>query len=296
MHPNNPHQGRYDIAALCKALPDLKAKVKLNPKGEQTIDFTDGESVVLLNKALLMHHYGITFWDLPQGFLCPPIPGRADYVHRLSELVSKDQNNVTVLDIGTGASCIYPIIGATEYKWQFVTSDIDPISVKSAQAIVKHNARLNNRIDCRLQSSPKHIFKDIIQPGEYYHLTMCNPPFHKSLQEAQQGTQRKARNLAANQLKRGNQPKKASSNSGLNFGGQKAELWCAGGEEAFVKNMALESKLFATQVAWFSTLISKKENVTKLTKQLKALNAIETKVIDMGQGQKLSRFVAWRFN
>lgn len=295
LHPNNPHKGRYNIPALCKALPALQAKVKRNPKGEQTVDFTDSESVVLLNKALLIHHYGIEFWDIPKGFLCPPIPGRADYVHRLSEFIAKDEKKVRVLDVGTGASLIYPIIGATEYKWQFVTSDIDPISVKSSKAIASLNPKLKGRIDCRLQSSAKQIFKGIIKPGEHYHLTMCNPPFHKSLQEAEQGTLRKAKNLAANQRKRGNAPIPEKLKSGLNFGGQKAELWCPGGEETFVKNMADESKQFASQVGWFSTLISKKENVAKLKKRLKQLEASDIKVVDMGQGQKLSRFVAWRF-
>jgi 23S rRNA (adenine1618-N6)-methyltransferase len=38
-----------------------------------------------------------------------------------------------VLDIGTGASCIYPILGQTVYQWHFVASDIDPISINTAK-------------------------------------------------------------------------------------------------------------------------------------------------------------------
>lgn len=304
LHPRNQHQGRYDISALIKALPELKNKVILNPVGEQTINFTDPDSVLLLNKALLAHHYGIQIWDIPKGYLCPPIPGRADYVHRLSEFVDKSDKNISVLDVGTGASVIYPIIGVREYQWHFTTSDVDPVSVKVAKQIVEQNPGLKKNVQCRLQNDPNKIFQGIIQPGEFYHLTMCNPPFHKSLKEAEQGTQRKAKNLAQNRRKRGtahaSMAKSDSSNvsakSGLNFGGQKAELWCPGGEEAFIKNMAQESALFKEQVGWFSTLISKKENVAKMKTNLASLGANKVKVVEMSQGQKISRFIAWRFN
>ncbi|MEZ9668050.1 23S rRNA (adenine(1618)-N(6))-methyltransferase RlmF [Vibrio breoganii] len=301
LHPRNKHHGRYDIDALVKALPELKRKVTLNPKGEQTVDFSDPEAVLTLNKALLAHHYQVKFWDIPKGYLCPPIPGRADYVHRLADLLDTADNTINALDIGTGASCIYPIIGATDYQWHFTASDVDPISIKVATEIAKLNPHLSKKIVPRLQKNADNIFKGVIKEGEYYHLTMCNPPFHKSLKDAEQGTKRKADNLAKNRAKRGSeamnkkgQPIK-SAPQGLNFGGQKAELWCPGGEEAFIKNMAVESALFKEQVGWFSTLISKKENVAPMQKVLGKLGASDVKVVEMSQGQRISRFIAWRF-
>jgi 23S rRNA (adenine1618-N6)-methyltransferase len=293
LHPRNKHHGRYDMPALVKALPALKAKIILNPKGEQTVNFAEADSVLLLNRALLALHYQVANWAIPKGYLCPPIPGRADYVHYMADILGKREDRVRVLDIGTGASCIYPIIGVSDYGWQFTASDIDPVSIKVAKETVQQNATLIGKVECRLQEDAQCYFKGIIQEGEFYHITLCNPPFHKSLQEAQKGTERKAKNLAHNRRKKGQ--KGPTIADGLNFGGQKAELWCKGGEQAFIINMAKESIEYKDQVEWFSTLVSKKENVLPMKKALDMLGATTIKVVEMAQGQKVSRLIAWKF-
>ncbi|EEX65718.1 23S rRNA (adenine(1618)-N(6))-methyltransferase RlmF [Vibrio metoecus] len=301
LHPRNRHRGQYDFPALINVVPELQSHVIKNPKGQPTIDFADPCAVKLLNKALLALHYGVTYWDIPQGFLCPPIPGRADYIHRVADLLVKDNpklnsSQVTALDIGVGANCIYPIVGVTEYGWTWVGSDVDPVSVKQASLIVENNSTLQGHIECRLQNNSQHIFQGIIQAGERYTLTTCNPPFHASLAEAQQGTLRKQHNLQANQRKKGRTITRNSVQStALNFGGQKAELWCPGGEAAFIGKMAVESQQFAEQVLWFSTLISKGDNVRGMKKQLEKLGAQSIHVVEMAQGQKISRFIAWSF-
>jgi len=302
LHHNNRHKGRYDLQALIRAVPELEKHLVITPRGEQSINFSDPVAVKLLNKALLAEEYKVSNWDIPEGYLCPPIPGRADYIHRLSDLLVKDtpvlkNAGIKALDIGVGANCIYPIIGVTEYGWHYTASDIDPVSVKSAQVIAENNAVLQGNIHCRLQSEARHFFHGIILPDEYYHVTTCNPPFHKSLQEATKGTERKINNLNANRQKRG-QNKDSGKGKGktvLNFAGQKAELWCSGGEEAFIKNMARESGQYKGQVLWFSTLVSKKENVRFLRKALEKAAVTEIKIVEMQQGQKKSRFVCWSF-
>lgn len=302
LHKHNVHQGRYDFAKLVQALPELQKHVIKNPKGDASINFSDPLAVKLLNKALLAHHYNVTSWDIPQGYLCPPIPGRADYIHRLAELLTSEakslkHNQVRALDVGVGANCIYPIVGATQYGWHYIGSDVDAESVDNSNRIANQNSVLEGRIECRLQSDSRHFFKGIIKPNEFYDVTTCNPPFHKSLQEAQQGTERKIKNLAANKSKRGQAGNQAQSARSpiLNFGGQKAELWCPGGEAAFIKNMAFESREFSQQVLWFSSLISKKENVRWMCKNLEKAGASEVRIVEMSQGQKISRFIAWTF-
>ncbi|NOH80038.1 23S rRNA (adenine(1618)-N(6))-methyltransferase RlmF [Vibrio sp. RE86] len=302
LHKRNVHQGRYDFAKLVEALPELQTHVIKNPKGDASINFSDPLAVKLLNKALLAYHYNVTVWDIPEGYLCPPIPGRADYIHRLAELLGSENgslkhNQVRALDVGVGANCIYPIVGATEYGWHYVGSDVDAVSVENSNKIAQDNPVLKGRVESRLQKESRHFFKGIIQPNEFYDVTTCNPPFHKSLQEAQQGTERKIRNLSANKDKRGqaNIKSQAKGSPILNFGGQKAELWCPGGEAEFVKNMAFESREFAKQVLWFSTLISKKDNVRWLRKNLEKAGAQEVRIVEMSQGQKVSRFMAWTF-
>ena len=303
LHKRNIHQGRYDFSELITALPELKKHVIRNPKGEMSISFSDPVAVKLLNKALLAYHYQVKNWDIPKGFLCPPIPGRADYIHRLQALVTEDlpklnQTQLYALDVGVGANCIYPIIGVTAYNWYCVGSDVDPVSVKNANHIAKQNSVLDGKIEARLQTSTENFFHGIIRPDEYYHITMCNPPFHKSLHDAQQGSQRKVTNLTANKVKRGQSSLKPASQASsiLNFGGQKAELWCPGGEAAFIKNMAFESRDFASQVLWFSSLISKKDNVRWMRKNLEKAGVKEIHIVEMSQGQKVSRFIAWTFH
>ncbi|CDU08230.1 hypothetical protein VCR14J2_610333 [Vibrio coralliirubri] len=316
LHPRNQHTGRYDFELLVAALPELKEHLIKNPVGENTINFSDPLAVKLLNKALLAHHYGVKHWDIPAGYLCPPIPGRADYIHRVADILNSDGQgepynhaSVKALDIGVGANCIYPIIGATEYKWRCTGTDVDSVSIKTANFIAESNPNLKGKIRARLQADSESIFKGVIKDNERYDVTICNPPFHSSLEEAEKGSQRKLDNLAANRAKKAGQSFKPETNKKpvkldkstkqakptLNFGGQKAELWCPGGEAAFIMKMARESQLFATQVLWFTTLISKKDNVDMVRSELGKLRAKQVKVVEMSQGQKVSRFIAWTF-
>ncbi len=301
LHKSNRHLQGYNFAVLKKAYPPLVNFIIKNSYNQQdTINFSDSEAVKALNFALLKTYYQIEQWHIPQGYLCPPIPGRVDYIHYLNDLLATTpksifpvEKDINVLDIGTGASCIYPILGQRVYGWHFTASDIDPVSVNVAKEIIKANKGLNKTIDCRLQCNNEHIFTNIIQQGEFYHLTLCNPPFHKSLAEAEQGTTRKWQNLNKHKALSSNDAKQ--DNSTLNFGGQKAELWCKGGELAFIRNMIKESKQYQTQVLWFTCLVSKKDNLSKLKFSLKKANAKEVRVVNMAQGQKTSRFIAWRF-
>jgi len=283
MHPNNKHLKSYDFVRLIHANPDLKPFVFTNKFQTKTIDFSLAEAVYQLNKAILISDYGLTDYQLPKGYLCPPIPGRADYLHYLNDLITSETLPVKGLDIGVGANAIYPILGAKLYQWRMVGADINKQSVEIAQNNINLNSSLEGLVEIRFQENPAHIFSNIIKPEEYYHFTMCNPPFHASEQEALKGTQRKLKNL--------NLDKKAA----LNFGGQSHELWCNGGEALFIKRMIKESKTFSNQVGWFTTLVSKAANLPKLIKQLDKLEATH-QVIDMAQGQKVSRILAWQFS
>ncbi|MBW3732187.1 23S rRNA (adenine(1618)-N(6))-methyltransferase RlmF [Aeromonas dhakensis] len=290
LHPRNRHQAPYDFAALCLRTPELQPFVFVNPYGASTIDFADPAAVKALNKALLALHYGIQHWDLPAGYLCPPIPGRVDYLHRVADLLAESAGKVPtgkgvrVLDIGVGANCIYPLLGAREYGWRFVGSDIDPVSVKAATLLARSNG-LGSQIECRLQSRAGDIFQGIVAPRERFALTLCNPPFHASLAEASKGTERKLRNLG----------KEVKDKPVLNFGGQKAELWCEGGEAAFLAAMINQSRAFAEQCLWFSSLVSKKENLPAAKKALTRVGARQVRVLEMAQGNKVSRVLAWTF-
>lgn len=290
LHPRNLHQGRYDFAALIATLPQLEAYVRLNPSAEATIDFTDSQAVLLLNQALLAKYYQVKYWLLPPGYLCPPIPGRADYVHYLADLLARSYSDlptgkqIKLLDIGTGANVIYPVIASQSYGWQVCGTDIDTVAVKAATLIVTANPALKSHISIVQQHDTKAIFSGVIKSGQRFHLTMCNPPFFASGAEAEAASRRKWANLG-----------KAAQGQQRNFAGQQHELWCEGGELKFISQMITESQLFKQQVCWFSTLVSQQKHVSILKKLLRSVGAVQSEVIEMRQGQKTSRILAWSF-
>lgn len=292
LHPRNKHQGRYHFKELISSCPELAPFVRLNNYNDESIDFSNAKAVMMLNRALLKHFYEIDYWNIPQGYLCPPIPGRADYIHHIADLLASSNHGeiptgkqIKCLDIGVGANCIYPIIGNKEYGWSFVGSDIEPISIQSATEIIEKNASLKRNITLRLQLNTEDIFRGIINKDEYYDLTICNPPFHASAEEAQAGTLRKLSNLN----------RKKITKATLNFGGKHKELWCEGGEEKFIQKMIFQSQEFASSCLWFTTLVAKQTHLKSIYKTLKTVKAIEVKTIPMSQGNKTSRIVAWTF-
>jgi 23S rRNA (adenine1618-N6)-methyltransferase len=291
LHPRNRHRERYELPALTAACPELEAFLVRTPAGEASIDFANPEAVKTLNRALLKYHYGVAHWELPPGYLCPPIPGRADYLHHLADLLAAGHGGVVprggrvrVLDVGVGANCVYPLLGHHEYGWGFLGSEIDPRALACAQGILEAN-RLLPALQVRLQPHPGQILKGLLQPGEVFDLTLCNPPFHASPAEAREGSERKWRNLG-----RG-----AGGAPVLNFGGQGTELWCPGGEAAFVTRMIQESAALGDRCLWFTSLVAKEASLPEVKQALRTAGVVEHRIIAMAQGQKKSRILAWTF-
>lgn len=292
LHPRNKNIERYDLEEMCKTNPELQNFIKPNKHGEKSIDFANPDAVKILNKSLLHHYYGIEYWEFPDENLCPPIPGRADYLHYVADLLKEtnfgrlpNKGNITVLDIGTGASCIYPIIGVSEYDWKFIATDIDKKSIHSAQNIINENPQLKDKIEMRLQKNSQQIFEGIILKTDKIDVAICNPPFHATLEEAEKGNRRKTNNLSD----------KKSSKTLLNFAGNTNELIYEGGEIQFIENMISESVHYSENIKWFTTLVSKQSNLKKIDLLLEKIKAKETRTIEMGTGNKSTRIVAWKF-
>jgi len=284
MHPKNIHNTPYYFEALSVSYPKLLSFVFTNDHGIQTIDFANPVSVLALNKAILKQSYGLNDWNIPEGYLCPPIPGRADYIHHVASLLDEEPIEGTVkgLDIGVGANCIYPILGAKIYGWQMVGSDIDTDAVKLANANVDSNPDLSKLIEIRHQPDNANIFAGVIQPNEYFHFTICNPPFYTSKEEAEKETKNKQKNLGYSAVAK------------RNFGGQANELWCNGGEGLFLKRMIKQRTVCKLQVAIINNLVSKSEDLPKKKKQIQKDGA-RYQVIKMQQGNKISRIITWKF-
>ena len=292
LHPRNRHRFGYDFTELVRAYPEFKAHVLENAHNRPSINFSDPQAVKALNRALLLQHYDLKYWDIPPGYLCPPVPSRADYVHYMADLLGSCNDgkvptgpHVKVLDIGTGANLIYPLIGHREYGWSFLGTDIDKTAIQSARKTLQQNPDLERVIGIREQPDPKEFFYGMVGKKEHFDLVLCNPPFHESAEAAQQQTARKIRNLTG----------KSTAVVTRNFGGQPKELWCKGGERRFVIDLIKESKKFAPNCLWFTSLIANKAHLKPIYATLKRVNAVTVNTIEMTQGNKISRVVAWTF-
>ena len=231
--------------------------------GRQTVNWSNPESVRALNSALLVADYGINpnYADmLPIGTLFPPVPGRADYVHHIADLLTRSNNDgdgnvpmgrqVVGVDVGTGASCIYPILATSIYGWRMIATEINPTSIQSARNIVTANA-LEDLIDVRVQERSSSIFDGVLHREEVVDFTMCNPPFYSSKEAFQAENARKLRGLSRSKKARRSDVVRSmpvdsattiesSTGTSNNFGGNANELWCKGGEVAFVKKIIRE--------------------------------------------------------
>lgn len=290
MHPRNRLRDGYDFARLTTALPALDRFVTRSPRGDATIDFADPAAVLALNQALLKEAYGLE-WSVPAGALCPPIPGRVDYLHHLADLLSGGDAaaiprgpTVSMLDLGSGASCIYPLLGASEYGWRFVATESNQASHRWARQIVRINPAVARLIEGRHQPDPLACFANVTTAGERFAACLCNPPFHASAAAAAAGSTRKRRNLRL-----------PSDAAALNFGGAPGELWCAGGEVGFIERMITESAQRPRLCFWFTTLVSKRAHLARLERALARTDAAEVRTLEMAQGQKQSRILAWTY-
>ena len=220
-HQNNPHQGQYYFEALVAICPELSNFIKDHPyqSNKKTLNFADANAVMALNKALIKYHYQID-WSIPKGYLCPPVPSRADYVYHIADLLRASLPPVPIaigitgsyrnqklpkgykirgLDIGIGANAIYAIVGNRSYGWSYIGSDIDKKALENVTQIIQKNQILKDKIEVRLQTASKYIFKNIITAKERFDFTICNPPFHSSKKAAQRSSQRKSKNLNSSQ-------------------------------------------------------------------------------------------------
>ncbi|WGF91227.1 23S rRNA (adenine(1618)-N(6))-methyltransferase RlmF [Aequorivita marisscotiae] len=280
MHPKNPFAKDYNFSTLIANHPPLNHFVFKNNYGNTTIKFANNEAVIALNTALLKTHYELNYWKIPEDNLCPPIPGRLDYLLHVADLLNK--TDIHLLDIGTGPNLIYPILARCHFNWRCTASEVNTDSLRNAQKIISKNKILTN-IELRHQQFKTQILENIIHPTDYFDVVVCNPPFFKNRTEAEQSNQRKFKNL---DLK---------GQNSKNFGGLSNELWYKGGEVAFIRKMTEESIQFKEQVHWFTVIVSQKENLKNCKRAINKTKPTNIKIVEMEQGNKQSRFIAWTF-
>ena len=280
MHLKNPFAKDYNFDDLITHHPALKEYVFENEHGNNSIKFSNSQAVKALNTALLKANYGITYWNIPEKNLCPPIPGRLDYLLHIADLLEKE--DIKLLDIGTGANLIYPILATRHFNWKCTASEVNLDSLKNAEEIIDKNPTLKD-IELRHQKFKNSILEHVIQPTDFFDVVVCNPPFFKNRTDAEQSNRRKFQNLQLDET------------NTQNFGGLSNELWYKGGEAAFLQKMAEESLQFKDQVQWFTAIVSQNDNLKKIKRAINKTKPTEVKIVEMEQGNKQSRFIAWTF-
>uniref|UniRef100_A0A0G4GCE4 U6 small nuclear RNA (adenine-(43)-N(6))-methyltransferase n=1 Tax=Chromera velia CCMP2878 TaxID=1169474 RepID=A0A0G4GCE4_9ALVE len=332
MHPRSKHHEAPDYFVLADKYPDFKPFVYRNRFGSASIDYKDAAALRALSRCLLKEYYGLE-WSLPESFLCPPVPTRANYIHEVADLLAvkeagggaeqkggagettrvdqeeKDDEDerkknlipprgpqICGLDVGVGANCIYALLGAASYGWTFVGSDISSDAIGAAQKNVDANG-LGERIRLRLQKDRTKIFEGVLTPGDTFAFSMCNPPFHESLESA-------------------------GVNPARVLEGQDGELACEGGESGFIRRMIRESFSYCQQIIWFTSLVARLSTLKSLRQLLGSPESLrellregaetqgggqvegleerlpsvkETRVVTLHQGKQTRWVIAWTF-
>ncbi len=292
LHTRNKHHNGYDFRYLKKKNHNLQPFVFVNDFGTETIDFANPKAVFELNKALLLAYYKVKHWEIAKDSLCPAIPGRADYIHYLADLLTDGEENniptgssVNILDIGTGASLIYPLIGVAEYGWNFTVTETDLVSLHHAEVNIDKNQGLKEKIQLRFQEDDSKILEGIINEQDKYDAVMCNPPFFKSREENWKSSSKKSANLTKNK----------DVITIQNFGGRPNELWYKGGEQAFITQLIYDSLKHKAHLGWITSLVADRKHLKPLRSILEYHKAAKIRVLETKQGQKTSRILAWKW-
>lgn len=158
IHPRNKYADNPpDFSLLASLYPSFSPFVSYSPDNHRPrIDWTDFNATRELTRVLLLHDHSLNWW-IPDGQLCPTVPNRSNYIHWIEDLLASDiiENNnvgrdkVRGFDIGTGANCIYPLLGASLLGWSFVGSDVTDVALEWAEKNVKSNPHVSELIEIR---------------------------------------------------------------------------------------------------------------------------------------------------
>ncbi|XP_020079913.1 methyltransferase-like protein 16 [Ananas comosus] len=305
MHPRNRYtESPPDFALLASLYPSLRPFVSSpssssSSSSRASIDWTDPAATRELSRVLLLHDHGVHWW-IPDGQLCPTVPNRSNYIHWIEDLLASDlipessvsDGRVRGFDIGTGANCIYPLLGASLLGWSFVGSDVTDVALEWAKRNVESNPHLAELIEVRnandssssvidntesLELESKKdcycgppILLGVVKDGESFDFCMCNPPFFESIEVA------------------GLNPK-------TSCGGTAAEMVCSGGERAFITRIIKDSVSLKHSFRWFTSMVGRKVNLKFLVSKAHEVGASVVKTTEFVQGQTARWGLAWSF-
>lgn len=329
IHPKNKYSDNPpDFSVLASLYPSLKPFVFYSRDGRPRIDWTDYNSTRELTRVLLLHDHGLNWW-IPDGQLCPTVPNRSNYIHWIEDLLSSDiipKNNnnddiVRGFDIGTGANCIYPLLGASLLGWTFVGSDVTDVAVEWAEKNVKCNQHISELIEIRKVTACQSAISiedsncgesvncenkmdgnaTVVEEAEHLPSSSFDPPLDMNKKYSGPplllGVVRDGEKFDFCMC---NPPffetmEEAGLNPKTSCGGTPEEMVCPGGEKAFITRIIEDSVVLKESFRWFTSMVGRKVNLKFLTSKLREVGVTIVKTTEFVQGQTCRWGLAWSF-
>ena len=335
MHPRSAfREGNPDFGALAERHPSLRPHLvrrgasRDGAKPRWTLDFASWDATVALNAALLADAYDVRGWSIPRGYLCPAVANRANYVHWIEDLLEQSRPAalgsatrgpaIRGLDVGVGANCVYPLIGAARNGWSFVGTDVTDAALEAARRNADANPRLAPLIEIRDARIRGESEANLPRAEEGDPAPIFARVRADEDRDAERDRLDAARDAAASSSSTTKKKKietrgfaftmcnppffeseaDAKGNAGTDFGGVASEMACAGGELAFVSRILAESSASADArrfAHWYTTMCGKKETVKRLRAMLRTRGAKAVRETTFYQGKTRRWGVAWSF-
>lgn len=279
MHPRNRYKDKPpDFAYLASKYPEFQQHVQTSLMGRPVVNFKEPEAVRALTCTLLKEDFGLTI-EIPLERLIPTVPLRLNYIHWVEDLIDGQKQPRRGIDIGTGASCIYPLLGATMNGWYFLATEVDDICFDYAKKNVEQN-KMSDLIKV-VKVPQKTLLMDALKEETeiIYDFCMCNPPFFANQMEAKGVYSRNSRRPPP---------------SSVNTGGV-TEIMAEGGELEFVKRIIHDSLQLKKRLRWYSCMLGKKCSLAPLKEELRKQGVPKVTYTEFCQGRTMRWALAWSF-
>lgn len=323
MHPRNKYSDKPpDFSLLASLYPSFEPYIFYSRDGHPKIDWTNFNATRELTRVLLLHDHSLNWW-IPDGHLCPTVPNRSNYIHWIEDLLSSDVipnshregDVIKGFDIGTGANCIYPLLGASLLGWSFVGSDVTDAAVEWAEKNATNNPQITGLIEIRkVDNEEKASCSETSCSGMSTNGQSCKNYKGVSVDIEPSTSSSGATNIyhgppvLLGVVKDGekfdfcmcNPPffetmEEAGLNPKTSCGGTPAEMVCPGGEQAFISRIIQDSVQLKHSFQWFTSMVGRKSNLKVLISKLWEVEVSVVKTTEFVQGQTSRWGLAWSF-
>lgn len=184
-------------------------------------DFSTIDGQYDITEISVREYFGVPNYSLDRTKLCPRIPNRMEYLRIVEECLMEAEEVRTefengceikgdeekcgentksgkerwIVDVGTGSSMVYPIIGiGMNDNNRFIATEINPSSFSHCRTILEDDERMKSRIILqRIESQTEKLLPLELHPNVHIRYTVCNPPFYESKKQLESKEELKAR-------------------------------------------------------------------------------------------------------